>query len=275
MDKVIVAYWSQTGNTAAMAAAIGEGITEAGKEAVVTDISSVSMDDLQAASAFALGCPAMGAEVLEEGEMEPFVTEVEAFAAGKKIGLFGSYGWGDGQWMRDWEDRMKAAGAAIVGREGVICQETPDDEALENCKVKKYVTDFANETVAGREGILVTPHLGASTEESEENCAEMAVKELRDYLENGNIKNSVNYPNCDMGTCVAVGRIALAHSNIPNMISQVTKILGSEGLNIADMTNKSKGEFAYTLIDLESTASAKALDELKAIEGMYRVRVVK
>ena len=134
MDKVIVAYWSQTGNTAAMAAAIGEGITEAGKEAVVTDISSVSMDDLQAASAFALGCPAMGAEVLEEGEMEPFVTEVEVFASGKKIGLFGSYGWGDGQWMRDWEDRMKAAGATVVGGEGVICQETPDDEALENCK---------------------------------------------------------------------------------------------------------------------------------------------
>ena len=134
MDKVIVAYWSQTGNTAAMAAAIGEGITEAGKEAVVTDISSVSMDDLQAASAFALGCPAMGAEVLEEGEMEPFVTEVEAFAAGKKIGLFGSYGWGDGQWMRDWEDRMKDAGATVVGGEGVICQETPDDDALANCK---------------------------------------------------------------------------------------------------------------------------------------------
>ena len=87
MDKVIVAYWSQTGNTAAMAAAIGEGITEAGKEAVVTDISSVSMDDLQAASAFALGCPAMGAEVLEEGEMEPFVTEVEAFASGKKMSV--------------------------------------------------------------------------------------------------------------------------------------------------------------------------------------------
>ena len=134
MDKVIVAYWSQTGNTAAMAAAVGEGITEAGKEAVVTDISSVSMADLKEASAFALGCPAMGAEVLEEGEMEPFVTEVEAFAAGKKIGLFGSYGWGDGQWMRDWEDRMKAAGATVVGGEGVICQETPDDDALANCK---------------------------------------------------------------------------------------------------------------------------------------------
>ena len=109
--------------------------------------------------------------------------------------------------------------------------ETTWQMAVESGKVKKYVTDFANETVAGREGILVTPHLGASTEESEENCAEMAVKEIRDYLENGNIKNSVNYPNCDMGTCVAVGRISLVHSNTPNMISQVTKILGSEGLN--------------------------------------------
>ena len=134
MDKVIVAYWSQTGNTAAMAAAVGEGITEAGKEAVVTDISSVSMDDLQAASAFALGCPAMGAEVLEEGEMEPFVTEVEAFASGKKIGLFGSYGWGDGQWMRDWEERMTAAGATVLNGEGLICQETPDDDAIKQCE---------------------------------------------------------------------------------------------------------------------------------------------
>ena len=148
-------------------------------------------------------------------------------------------------------------------------------KAIDSGKVKKYVTDFANPTVAGREGILVTPHLGASTEESEENCAEMAVKELRDFLENGNIKNSVNYPNCDMGKCVAVGRISLAHKNIPNMISQVTKILGSEGLNIADMTNKSKGEFAYTLIDLESAASSSALEELKEIEGMYKVRVIK
>lgn len=134
MDKVIVAYWSQTGNTAAMAAAIGDGITEAGKEAVVTDISSVSMDDLQAASAFALGCPAMGAEVLEEGEMEPFVTEVEAFASGKKIGLFGSYGWGDGQWMRDWSDRMKQAGAYVLGGEDAICCGAPDASAEEALK---------------------------------------------------------------------------------------------------------------------------------------------
>lgn len=148
-------------------------------------------------------------------------------------------------------------------------------EALDSGKVKKYVTDFANPLVAGRPGILVTPHLGASTAESEENCAVMAVKEVRDFLENGNIKNSVNFPNCDMGTCVAVGRIAICHKNIPNMISQFTKILGAEGLNIADMTNKSKGEYAYTLIDLESAASREALNELKAIEGVSRVRVVK
>lgn len=148
-------------------------------------------------------------------------------------------------------------------------------EALDSGKVKKYVTDFANATVAGRPGILVTPHLGASTEESEENCAVMAVKEVRDFLENGNIKNSVNFPNCDMGTCVAVGRITIAHKNIPNMISQFTKILGSEGLNIADMTNKSRGGYAYTIIDLESAASKEALDELRAIEGVSKVRVIK
>lgn len=134
MSKIIVAYWSQTGNTAAMAEAVGQGITEAGKEAVVANISDVSMDELKEAPVFAMGCPAMGAEVLEEGEMEPFVMEVEGFASGKKIGLFGSYGWGDGQWMRDWEDRMTSAGATVVGREGVICQETPDDDALASCK---------------------------------------------------------------------------------------------------------------------------------------------
>lgn len=148
-------------------------------------------------------------------------------------------------------------------------------ECLESGKVKKYVTDFANHTVAGKPGILVTPHLGASTEESEENCAVMAVKEVRDFLENGNIKNSVNFPNCDMGICTAVGRIAICHKNIPNMLSQFTKILGAEGLNIADMTNKSKGEYAYTLIDLESAASKEALEELCQIEGVAKVRVVK
>ena len=134
MKKTAVIYWSGTGNTEAMANAVGEGIEAAGKKALVTEISGVSMDDLKNASVFAMGCPAMGAEVLEEAEMEPFVMEVEGFASGKNIGLFGSYGWGDGEWMRSWVERMTAAGAVVVGGEGVICQETPDEEALESCR---------------------------------------------------------------------------------------------------------------------------------------------
>ena len=134
MNEIIVAYWSQTGNTQAMAEAVGEGIEAAGRKALVAEIGSVSMDALKNASVFAMGCPAMGAEVLEEAEMEPFVMEVEAFAAGKSIGLFGSYGWGDGEWMRNWAERMTAAGASDVGGEGVICQEAPDEEALESCR---------------------------------------------------------------------------------------------------------------------------------------------
>ena len=170
--------------------------------------------------------------------------------------------------MKDGVVLLNFARDLLVDEEALI-------EALDSGKVKKYVTDFANPLVAGRPGILVTPHLGASTAESEENCAVMAVKEVRDFLENGNIKNSVNFPNCDMGTCIAVGRITICHKNIPNMISQFTKILGSEGLNIADMTNKSRGSYAYTIIDLESAASKEALDELKAIEGVSKVRVIK
>ena len=170
--------------------------------------------------------------------------------------------------MKDGVVLLNFARDLLVDEEALI-------EAVESGKVKKYVTDFANPLVAGRPGILVTPHLGASTAESEENCAVMAVKEVRDFLENGNIKNSVNFPNCDMGTCIAVGRITICHKNIPNMISQFTKILGSEGLNIADMTNKSRGSYAYTIIDLESAASKEALDELKAIEGVSKVRVIK
>ena len=134
MSQIIVAYWSQTGNTEAMAQALGEGIKEAGKECAVLPISEVSLSDLESASSFALGCPAMGAEVLEEAEMEPFVEDVEKFAKGKNIALFGSYGWGDGEWMRDWEQRMLDAGANVLNREGLICHETPDDEGIEACK---------------------------------------------------------------------------------------------------------------------------------------------
>lgn len=133
MSKISVVYWSQSGNTQAMAEAVAQGITEGGKEAEVVEVSAASIDALKEETAFAMGCPAMGAEVLEEGEMEPFVTEVEGFAAGKKIALFGSYGWGDGQWMRDWVDRMTAAGATVLNGEGTICQETPDDTALAEC----------------------------------------------------------------------------------------------------------------------------------------------
>ncbi|CDA69531.1 MAG: flavodoxin [Lachnospiraceae bacterium] len=134
MDKIYVIFWTMGGNTQAMAEAVADGIRKAGKEAEVAFVGTVPADTLKDASAFALGCPAMGAEVLEESAMEPFVMEVEGFAAGKKIALFGSYGWGDGEWMRDWEARMMAAGAEVVGGEGVICHETPDEEGLEACR---------------------------------------------------------------------------------------------------------------------------------------------
>ena len=134
MSEIKVVYWSQSGNTMAMANAVGEGIREAGKEAKVVEVSSISAEELKDDEVFALGCPAMGAEELEETEMEPFVAEVEKFASGKIIGLFGSYGWGDGQWMRDWVDRMSAAGAVVLNGEGVICQYAPDENGLEECR---------------------------------------------------------------------------------------------------------------------------------------------
>ena len=147
--------------------------------------------------------------------------------------------------------------------------------AIKAGKVRKYVSDFPNPTTAGQEGVIVIPHLGASTEESEDNCAKMAVKELMNYLENGNIVNSVNYPNCDMGICSQTGRVAIFHKNVTNMISQFTTVLGNKGINITDMTNKSKGEYAYTMFDLESAVSADIVEQLAAIEGVFRVRVVK
>lgn len=134
METVKIVFWSQGGNTAAMAAAVAEGVQEAGSKAEIINVNDASAADLQSMKGFALGCPAMGAEVLEEMEMEPFMCELEGSLAGKSVGLFGSYGWGDGQWMRDWEERCKAAGAAVVGGEGVICQETPDDDAIASCR---------------------------------------------------------------------------------------------------------------------------------------------
>ena len=153
-----------------------------------------------------------------------------------------------------------------------------DDEmekALESGKVARYVTDFPNTKSAKMEKAIVIPHLGASTQESEDNCAVMAANELVDYLENGNIKNSVNFPSCDMGVCQVEGRVALLHQNIPNMIGQITSAFAKNGYNISDLTNKSKGSKAYTLIDIENKASESLINELNAIEGILKVRIIK
>lgn len=148
-------------------------------------------------------------------------------------------------------------------------------EGIKEGKIRKYVTDFPNPTTAGQEGCIVIPHLGASTEESEDNCARMAVKEMMNYLKNGNINNSVNYPNCDMGVCTQPGRIAIFHRNIANMITKFTACFGDEGINITDMMNKSRGEVAYTMMDIEKPAEEEMIKKLQAINGVFRVRVVK
>ena len=148
-------------------------------------------------------------------------------------------------------------------------------DAIKSGKVRKYVSDFANSTTAGQEGCIVIPHLGASTEESEDNCAKMAVREMMDYLENGNIKNSVNYPNCDMGICDKAGRIAIFHKNITNMIAKFTSALGENGINISDLTNKSRKDVAYTMIDVETPVTGEIIETLEKISGVFRVRVVK
>ena len=154
-----------------------------------------------------------------------------------------------------------------------------DDDALEAAiaagKVRKYITDFPNAKTAQMNGVVAIPHLGASTEESEDNCAVMAVKELRDYLENGNITHSVNYPACDMGICKAAGRITICHKNIPNMLGQLTGACAAEGINIEDMTNKSKGDWAYTMMDIGSEVSEALVEKLAAINGVLKVRKVK
>ncbi len=146
--------------------------------------------------------------------------------------------------------------------------------ALKQGKVKRYVTDFPNTNIAGAKGTIVIPHLGASTEEAEENCARMAVKELRCYLEHGNISNSVNYPSCDMGVPAYPARVAICHKNIKHMLSQFTNLMGEENHNIANMTNKSRGDYAYSMFDLESQASPELLRKLEAIEGVLKVRVI-
>ena len=148
-------------------------------------------------------------------------------------------------------------------------------EALASGKVKRYITDFPNEKTAKMPGCIAIPHLGASTEESEDNCAKMAVTQIMNYLENGNIVNSVNFPNCDMGVCASQGRITILHKNIPNSLGRFTTAMAGENVNIAGLMNKSRGEYAYTMLDLDHKPSESVVEGLRNIEGVLRVRVIK
>lgn len=147
-------------------------------------------------------------------------------------------------------------------------------EALASGKVAKYVTDFPNVAIAGVDNVITLPHLGASTEESEDNCAIMAVKEIMDFMENGNIKNSVNYPACDAGVCASAARVAICHKNIPDMLTRFTGVFSKEGINIANMVSKSKGDWAYTILDVESQVAENSKDALSAIDGVVKVRII-
>ncbi|MCH5256899.1 MAG: phosphoglycerate dehydrogenase [Lachnospiraceae bacterium] len=172
-------------------------------------------------------------------------------------------------------DKMKDGVILLNFARDLLADEKAVVDGIKSGKVRKYVSDFPNPTTAGTEGCIVIPHLGASTEESEDNCAKMAVKQMMDYLENGNIINSVNYPKCDMGVCTQAGRVAIFHKNIANMITKFTACFGDNGINISDMTNKSKGEVAYTMLDIETPASEDIIKKLASIEGVFRVRVIK
>lgn len=172
-------------------------------------------------------------------------------------------------------DQMKDGVILLNFARDLLVDEKAVLESIKSGKVRKYVSDFPNPTTAGQEGCIVIPHLGASTEESEDNCAVMVVKQMKDYLENGNIANSVNYPKCDMGICEQAGRVAIFHKNIANMITKFTACFGENDINISDMTNKSRGEVAYTMLDIETPASREIIEKLQSIDGVFRVRVVK
>ena len=184
------------------------------------------------------------------------------------------------------EDTRKMINAEAIAKmkDGVIILNFARDslvddeamaEALASGKVARYVTDFPNPKTANMPGCIAIPHLGASTEESEDNCAKMAVRQVMDYLENGNIVNSVNFPNCEMGICTTAGRITILHKNIPNSLSQFTAAISGEGINIAGLVNKSRGDYAYTMLDLDHTPSQHAVEALKKIDGVLRVRIIK
>ena len=172
-------------------------------------------------------------------------------------------------------DKMKDGVIFLNFSRDTLVNEADMRAALESGKVKKYVVDFPNPTTASLPNTIVTPHLGASTQESEDNCAKMAVKQLREFIENGNIVNSVNYPNCDAGVCTTEGRIAVAHKNVHSMLSKFTSVFANEGINIENMVNKSRGDYAYTLFDICSKATDDIVKELQQINGVIKVRIIK
>ena len=171
--------------------------------------------------------------------------------------------------------KMKSNAIVLNFARDLLVDEEAMVKALEEGRIKHYVTDFANPTVVGKKGCIVTPHLGASTAESEDNCAIMAVREIRDYLENGNIVHSVNYPDCSMGACTTAGRVAVLHRNVKGIITQLTAIMADGDVNVADMTTKAKGDYAYSLMDIDSPITEDAVAKLNAIDGVLRVRVIK
>lgn len=172
-------------------------------------------------------------------------------------------------------DLMKEGVVVLNFARDLLVDEAAMVDALKVGKVRRYVCDFPNPVTAGAKNAIIIPHLGASTEESEDNCAKMAVQELREYLENGNIINSVNYPNCNLGSCTHVSRIAINHRNVKNMIAQFTDAFTAADLNIANMVNKSRGDYAYSLFDFDGTISQEVLEKIQKIEGVLRVRVIK
>ena len=169
--------------------------------------------------------------------------------------------------MKDGVILLNYARDLLVDEEAVV-------KAVQDGKVRRYMSDFPNPTTAGVKNCIVTPHLGASTSESEDNCAVMAVKEIIDYLENGNINHSVNYPTCDMGKCKGVCRIAINHKNIKNMIGQFASVLGEADMNIANMANQSKGEYAYSLFDLDTQVTNEVIKKLNSIQGVLKIRIL-
>ena len=172
-------------------------------------------------------------------------------------------------------DKMKDGVVILNMARDTLVNDDDMKAALESGKVAKYVTDFPNPAVMKMPNVIATPHLGASTAESEDNCAVMAGDEIRNYMENGNIVNSVNYPNCDAGVCDTKGRITVCHKNVPAMLNRITNVFSEANINIAHMTNKSRGDYAYCIFDIDSESSADVADKLSAVDGVLKVRIIK